>query len=181
MVNSTFMHELNEGHGATVDARMVPLIKFLNRLNVKTVSSRYDEFCNVMFTSDNPMLMAQLMFVHLKAFAAAMPEGVYLEMSYDQMMGFVGIVELPAELLDDFYEPGRNLVGDAAQVAYLLLGSIQLSKSSRFSNFGRQFLQKDTTCHQLVRSLPSPFRAHVGYLVVGGLFFTTHPTGYGAV
>jgi hypothetical protein len=103
MVNSTFMHELNEGHGATVDARMVPLIKFLNRLNVKTVSSRYDEgFCNVMFTGDNPMLMAQLMFVHLQAFASAMPEGVYLEMSYDQMMGFVGIVEIPTEMLDEF-------------------------------------------------------------------------------
>jgi hypothetical protein len=103
MVNSTFMHELNEGHGATVDARMVPLIKFLNRLNVTTLSSRYDtEFCNVMFTSSDPMLMAQLMFVHLKAFASAMPEGVYLEMSYDQMMGFVGIVEIPTELLDEF-------------------------------------------------------------------------------
>lgn len=99
---STFMHELNEGHGATVDTRLVPIIKFLNRLNVTTVSSRIEDFVTITFTGKDPFLMSELIFKHLRAMTENYT-GVHLELSYSSDIGdTMGIVELPTEFLDDF-------------------------------------------------------------------------------
>jgi hypothetical protein len=104
MVNRTFMHELNEGHGAIVDSRMVPIVKFLNRLNVTTVRSRIDsEFASVTFTGKDPAQMADLIFNHLKAMTDSF-EWVHLELSYEggNTMGYTGVVEVRAEDFDNF-------------------------------------------------------------------------------
>jgi hypothetical protein len=101
MVNHTFMHELNDGTGAVIDTRLVPLVKFLNRLNVTTVSSHVDEeMWNIMFTGD-PMVMSELLFKHLAAMTQH-HDGVHLELSFDSGIGYSGVVEMRTEFLDDF-------------------------------------------------------------------------------
>lgn len=101
MVDSTFMHELNEGHGATVDHRMVPLVKFLNRLGVTTVSSHLDsEFASIEFTGTDYKAMSELMFEHIKSMTTHL-DYVGMELSYDTLMGFVGGIEVRASALDD--------------------------------------------------------------------------------
>ena len=98
------MHELNEGHGATVDTRLVPLIKFLNRLNVTTVSSRIDEeFAVITITGTDPGLMAELLFKHLKSMTETYSgDGVFFSLEYSPMMGFIGVIEVRTEYFDDF-------------------------------------------------------------------------------
>jgi hypothetical protein len=100
-VKTTFMRELNDGVGATVDARMVPIIKFLNRLGVRTVSSRFDgEFAEVVFTGGDFRTMTDLLFNHLKAMTDHL-EGVHLELNFDSLIGYTGLIDFRAEHLDD--------------------------------------------------------------------------------
>jgi hypothetical protein len=103
-MNETFMHELNEGHGATVDHRMVPLIKFLNRLSVTTVASHIDEeHAVVTFTGTDPVQIAELLFKHLKSMTTTYSgDGAFFSLEWDAMMGLVGVIEIRAEYFDDF-------------------------------------------------------------------------------
>jgi len=99
--NHTFMHELNEGHGATVDARLVPIVKFLNRLSVKTVRSHLDsEFASIEFTGTDYKSMSELLFNHIGSMTGHL-DYVELVLGYDNMMGYVGSIEIRAEALDD--------------------------------------------------------------------------------
>jgi hypothetical protein len=102
--NHTFMHELNAGRGATVDSPMVPIVKFLNRLNVTTVNSHMDgEFASVTFTGKDPLQMADLIFNHLKAMTETFP-WVHLELFFEggNTMGYTGVIEVRAEDLSEF-------------------------------------------------------------------------------
>lgn len=71
-MSTTHMHELNEGRGADVDTAIMPLIKFMNKLGVKTVSSRpgddlqhaqvrvvgtYLDLVDVLFRQVQPMIV----------------------------------------------------------------------------------------------------------------------------
>ena len=100
----TFMHELNDGVGATVNARLVPIVKFLNRLSVTTISSYLDgDFASITFTSHDSAQMAELLFKHLHEMTAHM-DGVHLELSFDSFdakVGFSGLIEVRAEDIDD--------------------------------------------------------------------------------
>jgi hypothetical protein len=102
MEDTTFMRELNDGEGARIDTRLMPLVKFLNRLSVTTVSSRRDdEMWNIVFTGD-PLVMSELLFKHLAPMTSHHDDGVHLELSFDSGLGFSGIVEMRTEYLDDF-------------------------------------------------------------------------------
>jgi len=99
MTDSTFMHELNDGAGATVDARLVPLIKFLNRLNVTTESTYIDaHMVTVTFFGEYPT-MADLLFKHFKEMFGHI-DGVRLEMSW-RSKRFLGSVWVPLSSLDE--------------------------------------------------------------------------------
>ena len=100
-MSDTFMHELNEGKGATVNTRMVPIVKFLNRLGAKTVSSHLDgEYASVVFIGTDYKALSELLFNHIKAMTAHL-DFVSLVLNYDTMQGFVGEIEVRAEAFDD--------------------------------------------------------------------------------
>jgi hypothetical protein len=94
----TFMHELNEGHGATVDTRLVPLIKFLNRLMVTTTgSSITGNFATITFTGDYKF-MSELLFNHLRSMTYDVPDA-QLDMILTRG-SLIGAVRIPPSALD---------------------------------------------------------------------------------
>ena len=98
--DTTFMHQLNDGVGATVNARLVPLLKFLNKLGVRTLSSYLDpEFAQVAFTGTYKEI-SELLFEHIKPMTDHLP-WVHLELSYESLTGYVGVIEVRFEDLDD--------------------------------------------------------------------------------
>ena len=100
--NTTFMHQLNDGGGATVDTRLVPIVKTLNRLGVKTVRSFLDiDIAEVTFTGTKYETMSDLLFNHIGTMTAHLG-WVHLELTYDTLTGFVGTIEVRSEDLDDF-------------------------------------------------------------------------------
>jgi hypothetical protein len=99
--NRTFMHELNDGEGAAVDTRLVPLLKFLNRLSVVTTSSSFDgSFYTITVTGDYQH-MSELLFNHLRAMSEHIKD-VRLEIMWYSGRELVGLIAIPAASLDDF-------------------------------------------------------------------------------
>ena len=98
--STTFMHELNEGEGAVVYSCLVPLVKFLNRLHVKTISSRIGiADAAVTFTGEYQS-MSELLFKHLKSMTDHL-EGVQLEMLSVSGSELIGMVRIPNGCLDE--------------------------------------------------------------------------------
>lgn len=99
--DTTFMHELNDGDGATVDHRLVPLIKFLNRLGVTTVRSIYNsESTSVKFIGTDYRVMSDLLFNHLNALTSHL-DGVHLEIFHNKLTGYTGTIEMRTGDLDE--------------------------------------------------------------------------------
>lgn len=99
MPDTTFMRELNGGKGAAVDARVVPLVKFLNRLGVTTVSSGFgQEGFHVAFAGDYRG-MAELLFGHVRAMTRHI-EGFSLEMLASGE-SLIGVIRGPEGSLDE--------------------------------------------------------------------------------
>lgn len=100
--NTTFMHELNGGAGATVDARMVPLVKFLNRLQVQTLSSGFHgRYATVTFTGSYKDI-GELLFNHFRSMAEHM-DGVQFELVWtNEDVMPIGSIHMPIEYLEEF-------------------------------------------------------------------------------
>lgn len=97
-MTTTFMHELNAGHGATVDTRLVPLVKFLNRLMVTTVSSGIDAtYANITFTGDYKD-MAELLFNHLRSMTYDEPTAELILVLNGGIL--TGAIHIPLAALD---------------------------------------------------------------------------------
>jgi hypothetical protein len=98
--NTTRMWELNEGAGAEVDTTLMPLIKFLNKMGVTTVSSRKGSdiaHAQVRMVGDYETLVSVL-------FRQIQPMIAHMEQSYVQITfqdTWVGTVGVKLKDLDD--------------------------------------------------------------------------------
>jgi len=95
---TTFMSELNDGRGADVDSQLVPMVKFLNRLDLKTISSCQgnpgsilDEggfYGHVAFVhKDDPNdyhPLARVLFEEIRPLVAHLYDSVRLEMALSE-------------------------------------------------------------------------------------------------
>jgi hypothetical protein len=87
---TTFMSELNGGTGADVDVEVMPLVKFVNKLGFKTVSSGTEEigsngFAHVAFVkadSSGYSEVADFLFGQLRPMIEHLGHDVRLEVSY---------------------------------------------------------------------------------------------------
>ena len=97
--HKTFMHELNDGAGAAVATELVPLIKFLNRMGVKTVSSHIGEDgCFVTVMADTYQPLVETLFHQIQPMIAHLPS-VQVEVFFSG--GWIGIIRFTASQLDD--------------------------------------------------------------------------------
>ena len=95
----TFMSELNDGTGATVATELVPLIKFLNRMNVKTVSSHVgDDGCFVTLGADTYHPLVEALFHQIQPMTTHLPD-VQIEVFFSG--GWIGIIRFTKAELDD--------------------------------------------------------------------------------
>src|SRR5580658_2073391 len=98
----THMSELNDGQGADVDAHLMPLVKFLNKLGVKTVSSRPgSEFSPavVRMVSDHYENLVETLFHQIQPMLSQM-EGASVEINFSDGV-WIGRLHVPLKYLDD--------------------------------------------------------------------------------
>lgn len=96
------MSELNDGDGADVDINLVPLVKFLNKMGVKTVSSRPGaEFSPavVRMVSDNFENLVDVLFRQIQPMITQIP-GSSIEVIFSDNV-WVGRLHVPLKNLDD--------------------------------------------------------------------------------
>src|SRR5271157_609900 len=101
-MNTTHMSELNDGQGADVDIHLVPLVKFLNKMGVKTVSSRPGtEFSPavVRMVSDHYENLVETLFHQIQPMLTLI-EGASIEIIYSDNV-WVGRLHVPLSHLDD--------------------------------------------------------------------------------
>jgi hypothetical protein len=96
------MSELNDGQGADVDTHLMPLIKFLNKMGVKTVSSRPgSEFSPavVRMVGDDYLNLVDVLFRQIQPMLT-MIEGASVEINFSDEV-WVGRLHVPVSRLDD--------------------------------------------------------------------------------
>lgn len=95
----TFLPELNDGVGASVDSAVVPLIKFLNGFpGVKTVSSRIgNDGCFVAVMGDGFQSLVDCLFVHVQPMIRHL-DGSMVEVFFSG--GWIGIIRFTKSQLD---------------------------------------------------------------------------------
>jgi len=99
--NTTRMWELNEGRGAEVDTAIMPLIKFINKMGVTTVSSRKGSdiaHAQVRVVGDHETLVSVL-FKQIQPMLAHM-EQAYVQITF-QDGAWTGVVGVKEKDLDD--------------------------------------------------------------------------------
>src|SRR5271167_4893654 len=100
-MSTTHMSELNEGQGADVDTHLMPLVKFLNKLGVKTVSSRPgSEFSPavVRMVSDNCDNLVDVLFRQIQPMLTQI-EGSSVEINFSDGV-WVGRLHVPFSHVD---------------------------------------------------------------------------------
>jgi hypothetical protein len=99
---TTRMSELNDGQGADVDTHLVPLVKFLNKMGVKTVSSRPgSEFSPavVRMVGDDYLSLVDVLFRQVQPMLTQI-EGASVEINYSDGV-WIGRLHVPVKHLDD--------------------------------------------------------------------------------
>jgi hypothetical protein len=99
---TTHMSELNDGQGADVDTHLMPLIKFLNKMGVKTVSSRPgSEFSPavVRMVGESYLTLVDVLFRQVQPMLTQI-EGASVEINFSDGV-WVGRLHVPVSHLDD--------------------------------------------------------------------------------
>jgi hypothetical protein len=100
--NTTRMWELNEGMGAEVDTSIMPLIKFLNKMGVTTVSSRKGDevgHAQVRMVSPTHEALVDVLFRQIHPMIAHMEQS-YVQITF-QDGAWTGTVGVKKKDLDD--------------------------------------------------------------------------------